>query len=397
MRPEQLSRFLPPEEGGRESAVLVLFGEGPDGPDLLLIQRATTVSSHPGQPAFPGGAVDDTDADVVAAALREAEEETGLDPSGVDVFATLPALWLPPSGFVVTPVLGWWRAPSPVGVVDPGEVESVVRVPVAELLDPANRVSVRHPRASSGRPSRCAVCSSGGSPPACCPGCSPSAAGSVRGTPRVMRALPGPPMNVVDYVLLVLAVLAGLAGLAQRPRRRRAVLRRVHRRGARRRARGPAPGRALGSAGIPGAALGIGVIVLAAGIGNAIAGLRRQLDPRRASPGVRPGSSTPSAGSVFGVLSLALVAWVVASALLVVPLGRACRPRCAGRAVLGGIDAVMPQAPAGLVERSAFGARLHRLHRRRSAGSPSTRSSRSRRPTRACSRTRRCARPWARW
>jgi 8-oxo-dGTP pyrophosphatase MutT (NUDIX family) len=123
----------------------VLFGDGPEGPDLLLIQRASTVSSHAGQPAFPGGAVDDTDADVVAAALREAEEETGLDPSGVTVFATLPALWLPPSGFVVTPVLGWWHAPSPVGVVDPGEVESVVRVPLAELLDPARRMSVRHP------------------------------------------------------------------------------------------------------------------------------------------------------------------------------------------------------------------------------------------------------------
>ena len=145
IRPEQLSRFLPPDEGGRQSAVLMLFGEGPDGPDLLLIQRASTVSSHAGQPAFPGGAVDDTDADVVAAALREAEEETGLDPAGVHVFATLPALWLPPSGFVVTPVLGWWREESPVGEVDAGEVESVVRVPLAELLDPANRVSVSHP------------------------------------------------------------------------------------------------------------------------------------------------------------------------------------------------------------------------------------------------------------
>lgn len=145
VRPEQLSRFLPPEEGGRESAVLVLFGEGPEGPDLLLIQRASTVSSHAGQPAFPGGAVDPSDAGVVAAALREAEEETGLDPAGVTVFATLPALWLPPSGFVVTPVLGWWHAPSAVGVVDPGEVESVVRVPIAEMLDPAHRVSVRHP------------------------------------------------------------------------------------------------------------------------------------------------------------------------------------------------------------------------------------------------------------
>ena len=150
LRPEQLSRFVPPPEGGRESAVLILFGEGPDGPDLLLIQRSSTMSSHPGQPAFPGGALDPEDDGVVAAALREAQEETGLAPAGVDVFATLPALWLPPSGFVVTPVVGWWRAPSPVGVVDPGEVESVARVPLSELLDPANRCSVRHPSGFTG-------------------------------------------------------------------------------------------------------------------------------------------------------------------------------------------------------------------------------------------------------
>jgi 8-oxo-dGTP pyrophosphatase MutT (NUDIX family) len=143
--PEDLSRFVPPPEGGRLSAVLILFGEGESGPDVLLIERASTLSSHPGQPAFPGGAVDDTDADAVACALREAQEETGLDPDGVHVFGELPALFLPPSGFVVHPVLGWWREPSPVGVVDPGEVARVVRVPVSELVDPANRCSVRHP------------------------------------------------------------------------------------------------------------------------------------------------------------------------------------------------------------------------------------------------------------
>ena len=145
IRGEQLSRWLPPPEGGRQSAVLVLFGDGVQGHDLLLIQRSSTMTSHAGQPAFPGGAVDDTDADVVAAALREAQEETGLDPSGVQVIATLPPLYLPPSGFVVTPVLGWWRDESPVGVVDRGEVEQVVRVPLSELLDPINRYSVRHP------------------------------------------------------------------------------------------------------------------------------------------------------------------------------------------------------------------------------------------------------------
>lgn len=148
VRAEQLSRFLPPEEGGRESAVLMLFGDrgpGGDGAEVLLIERAHDLRSHAGQVAFPGGALDRGDGDAVAAALREASEETGLDPAGVRVLATLPALFLPPSGFVVTPVLAWWREPSPVSVVDPREVASVHRTPLAELVEPANRFRVRHP------------------------------------------------------------------------------------------------------------------------------------------------------------------------------------------------------------------------------------------------------------
>ncbi len=73
------------------------------------------------------------------AALREAEEETGLDPAGVEVLGTLQELGLPHSNFLVTPVLGWWRSPSPVRVVDYGESAQVFRVPVRDLLDPDNR------------------------------------------------------------------------------------------------------------------------------------------------------------------------------------------------------------------------------------------------------------------
>jgi len=145
IRPEELSRFLPPDDGGRHSAVLILFGEGPDGPDLLLIERASTMRSHAGQPAFPGGATDPGDDGPVGTALREAAEEVGLDPRGVEVFAVLPALFLPPSGFVVTPVLAWWRQPGPVSAVDRNEVAAVDRIPISDLVDPANRLQVTHP------------------------------------------------------------------------------------------------------------------------------------------------------------------------------------------------------------------------------------------------------------
>lgn len=143
------TRFLPrgmePPDDARRSAVLVLFGEGPTGPDVLLIERSAHLRSHAGQPAFPGGGIDDTDTDAVAAALREAEEETGLDPAGVEVLTALPDLWLPPSGNVVTPVLAWWRDPSDVTAADEREVAAVARVPVADLVDPANRLQIRHP------------------------------------------------------------------------------------------------------------------------------------------------------------------------------------------------------------------------------------------------------------
>jgi 8-oxo-dGTP pyrophosphatase MutT (NUDIX family) len=140
------TRLPTPEDGGRRSAVLILLGEqAPGEPDVLMLQRAATMRSHAGQPAFPGGAVDPGDHDATATALREATEEVGLNPDTVQVITQLPTLWIPVTNFLVTPVLAWWREPHEVGPVDLAEVESVARLPVSDLVDPANRLRVRHP------------------------------------------------------------------------------------------------------------------------------------------------------------------------------------------------------------------------------------------------------------
>jgi 8-oxo-dGTP pyrophosphatase MutT (NUDIX family) len=137
------ARLRPPARGGKPSAVLILFGAGPGGPDLLFIQRSARLRLHAGQPAFPGGSIDAEDEGPVAAALREAAEEVGVEPAGVEVVGTLPELYIERTGFRVVPVLAWWRHPSAVAPVDSGEVAAVERVSVAELADPAVRLMVR--------------------------------------------------------------------------------------------------------------------------------------------------------------------------------------------------------------------------------------------------------------
>ena len=127
----------------RRSAVLALFGPSADGRpgdvDVVLTERAHTLRSHPGQVSFPGGREEPGDGGPVDAALRETQEEVGIDPAGVRVLATLPALYLAPSRNAVTPVVGWWPEPGEVRAVDRTEVERAARVPVRRLLDPVHR------------------------------------------------------------------------------------------------------------------------------------------------------------------------------------------------------------------------------------------------------------------
>jgi len=156
----ELTRFMPPEDAQtRRGAVLMVFADradDPTGPDdiahrgeLLLTERAHHMRSHPGQVSFPGGSLDEGETPREGA-LREAYEEIGLEPSEVEVFGELPELWLPPSNFAVTPVLGYWKHPGEVRIASPDEVHEIHHVAIAELLDPEHRINVRHPSGWTG-------------------------------------------------------------------------------------------------------------------------------------------------------------------------------------------------------------------------------------------------------
>ncbi|MDR6143874.1 8-oxo-dGTP pyrophosphatase MutT (NUDIX family) [Microbacterium foliorum] len=200
-RSEGWTRPVPPVDGSAHPAsVLVLFGKLDSTPaqtdattmaadlDVLLQRRAATLSSHPGQVSFPGGRAEDADADAVATALREAEEETGLDPAGVEILATLAEIPLAASNHMVTPVLGWWRSPSRVAAVDHAETVDVFRVPVGHSCSTRRRGSRRPFTAwvapGRGRRSTSTARSCGVSRRWCSMRCSTPQAGPCRGTRR---------------------------------------------------------------------------------------------------------------------------------------------------------------------------------------------------------------------
>ena len=117
------------------AAVLIPFVMHPE-PTLLLTRRTAHMSTHSGQVAFPGGKVDATDASHEAAALREAQEEVGLAPDGVQIAGSLPT-YTTGTAFIVTPVVGLVR-PGFELAPNPQEVADVFEVPLAFLMNPAN-------------------------------------------------------------------------------------------------------------------------------------------------------------------------------------------------------------------------------------------------------------------
>lgn len=131
----------------RPAAVLVPLVMRPEGQTVLLTKRTAHLNHHAGQIAFPGGRVEDLDADAVACALRETEEETGLKSDHIDVLGTLDD-YVTVTGFRVVPVVGLVRPPFDLSP-DPFEVAEVFEVPLDYILDPANHQKV--PRKINGQ------------------------------------------------------------------------------------------------------------------------------------------------------------------------------------------------------------------------------------------------------
>jgi 8-oxo-dGTP pyrophosphatase MutT (NUDIX family) len=128
-----------PGQAGVPASVLLALAPvgGADDLELLLVLRPDHLRQHAGQVGLPGGAVEPGDADGVAAALREAQEEVGLDPAAVRVLGSLDRAYLPVSDFDVLPVVGLWDGRAPLRA-SPAEVAGILRPTLRQLADPAN-------------------------------------------------------------------------------------------------------------------------------------------------------------------------------------------------------------------------------------------------------------------
>lgn len=138
--------FYDPARALTPAAVLVPIVEHPGGLSVLLTLRTDHLHDHAGQVSFPGGRIDPGDADAEAAALREAQEEVGLDPAGVRLLGRIDT-YVTRTGFEVTPVVGLIAPPLSLSL-DAFEVAEAFEVPLAFFLDPGNRQ--RHSRVYQG-------------------------------------------------------------------------------------------------------------------------------------------------------------------------------------------------------------------------------------------------------
>lgn len=122
----------------RKSGVLILFYPDESGAFFPLIKRPEYVGFHSGQVAFPGGKMELSDVDIIQTALREAEEEVGIDRNQVQVLGSLSDLYIPTSNFLVSPVVGFLEK-RPEFIPEAKEVSRIIQTEVPLLFNPEIR------------------------------------------------------------------------------------------------------------------------------------------------------------------------------------------------------------------------------------------------------------------
>lgn len=131
---ETRRRVVLDDRTGRPAAVLLAIYDRDGRPHIILTKRTTTLPAHPGQVSLPGGQRDPGDRDLRMTALRESEEELGIDPASVEVIGELDDVATFQSQFIVTPVVGVLRD-APATRPNPAEIDRVMEVPLAEILE----------------------------------------------------------------------------------------------------------------------------------------------------------------------------------------------------------------------------------------------------------------------
>ena len=118
----------------KPSGVLILLYPGNNDISFVLMRRPDYAGVHSGQISLPGGKYEPGDGDLLHTAVREAKEEVGIQPSAVNILGTLTPLYIPPSNYIVTPVVSW-SDKRPEFTADPREVDAIIEVSLSDFLD----------------------------------------------------------------------------------------------------------------------------------------------------------------------------------------------------------------------------------------------------------------------
>jgi len=139
-RVREMMEFRKPGQAIKSSVLVLLFpGKEDAQPTFVVTLRPTYEGIHSGQISLPGGRFELTDENLIQTALRETDEEIGVDPAEVTIIGQLTELYIPPSNYLVQPYVGYTSG-SPVFHPQPKEVEQIIEIPVRQLLDKQNVV-----------------------------------------------------------------------------------------------------------------------------------------------------------------------------------------------------------------------------------------------------------------